>query len=208
MRPNARLSTCTLGPRISHPSRSSMCATSLARPTPWLFVQSWPLSGTLRPLFTPRYAKRLEVPPDVATFLGSFVPEHGVFNFDLLPLAGDVETPCGRRTHLLRLLLPVAPCSASFCAVASDLYHLAPEQTRLAPSVPTRAVRNVAPLPLPSALAYGLQPIPSHRHLACTITCLSSPSAMSLQPLHTCTSSSMVALRRSTRWEIIPARSK
>eukprot|EP00965_Chrysotila_dentata_P247956 6208053-Pleurochrysis_carterae.AAC.2 len=54
---------------------------------------------------------------------------------------------------------PAAPSSASFRAVVSDLYHLAPEQTGLTPSVPTRAVRNVAQaLPLLSALAYGLQP--------------------------------------------------
>eukprot|EP00965_Chrysotila_dentata_P012774 422023-Pleurochrysis_carterae.AAC.1 len=37
------------------------------------------------------HPKRLDVPSDVAAFLGSLVPEHGVFNFDLLPLAGDVE---------------------------------------------------------------------------------------------------------------------
>eukprot|EP00965_Chrysotila_dentata_P066849 2213156-Pleurochrysis_carterae.AAC.1 len=38
---------------------------------------------------------RLDVPPDVAAFLASLVPEHGVFDFDLLPLAGDVEVHPG-----------------------------------------------------------------------------------------------------------------
>eukprot|EP00965_Chrysotila_dentata_P189610 6173408-Pleurochrysis_carterae.AAC.1 len=38
------------------------------------------------------HPQRLRVPPDViAAFLGLLVPEHGAFNFDLLPLAGDVE---------------------------------------------------------------------------------------------------------------------
>eukprot|EP00965_Chrysotila_dentata_P169985 5610875-Pleurochrysis_carterae.AAC.2 len=38
------------------------------------------------------HPKSLDMPcSDVAAFLGSLVPEHGVFNFDLLPLAGDVE---------------------------------------------------------------------------------------------------------------------
>eukprot|EP00965_Chrysotila_dentata_P163256 5392310-Pleurochrysis_carterae.AAC.1 len=39
--------------------------------------------------------KCLDVPPDVATFLGSLAPEHGAFNFDLFPLAGDVEVHPG-----------------------------------------------------------------------------------------------------------------
>eukprot|EP00965_Chrysotila_dentata_P147192 4859787-Pleurochrysis_carterae.AAC.1 len=45
------------------------------------------------------HPKRLHVPPDVAAFLGPLAPEHGAFNFDLLPLAGDVEEhpgPSGR----------------------------------------------------------------------------------------------------------------
>eukprot|EP00965_Chrysotila_dentata_P165834 5474940-Pleurochrysis_carterae.AAC.1 len=37
------------------------------------------------------HPKRLQVPPDVAAFLGALVPEHGVFNYDLLHLAGDIE---------------------------------------------------------------------------------------------------------------------
>eukprot|EP00965_Chrysotila_dentata_P039554 1314731-Pleurochrysis_carterae.AAC.1 len=39
--------------------------------------------------------KRLDVTSDVAAFLGSLVPEHGAFNFDLLPLAGDIEVHPG-----------------------------------------------------------------------------------------------------------------
>eukprot|EP00965_Chrysotila_dentata_P263266 6214798-Pleurochrysis_carterae.AAC.5 len=125
--------------------------------------------------------ERLEVLPHVAAFLGSLIPEHGVFNFDLLTLAGDVEVHPGlsgtlaaiadalREAHSLAPspTPPAAPSSASFRAVASDLYHLAPEQTELTLSVPAHAVRNVAPLPLPSALAYGLQPTlapPSSMH--------------------------------------------
>eukprot|EP00965_Chrysotila_dentata_P078111 2575634-Pleurochrysis_carterae.AAC.1 len=33
------------------------------------------------------HPKRLQVPPDVAAFLSALVPEHGVFNYDLLHLA-------------------------------------------------------------------------------------------------------------------------
>eukprot|EP00965_Chrysotila_dentata_P006131 200484-Pleurochrysis_carterae.AAC.2 len=36
------------------------------------------------------HPERLEVPPDVAAYLGPLVPEHGAFDFDLLYLAGDV----------------------------------------------------------------------------------------------------------------------
>eukprot|EP00965_Chrysotila_dentata_P118853 3930383-Pleurochrysis_carterae.AAC.1 len=39
--------------------------------------------------------KRLDVPADVAAFLGSLVPEHVALNFHLLPLAGDVEVHPG-----------------------------------------------------------------------------------------------------------------
>eukprot|EP00965_Chrysotila_dentata_P062768 2079418-Pleurochrysis_carterae.AAC.1 len=58
--------------------------------------------------------QRLNVPSEVAAFLGLLVPEHGAFNFDLLPLTGDVEEhpgPSGglaavanalRETHLLQ----------------------------------------------------------------------------------------------------------
>eukprot|EP00965_Chrysotila_dentata_P185340 6118785-Pleurochrysis_carterae.AAC.1 len=37
------------------------------------------------------HPQRLQVPPHVAAFLGPLAPEHGAFNFDVLPLAGDVE---------------------------------------------------------------------------------------------------------------------
>eukprot|EP00965_Chrysotila_dentata_P162571 5368031-Pleurochrysis_carterae.AAC.1 len=40
--------------------------------------------------------KRLDVPADVAAFLGYLVPEHRAFNFDLLPLAGDFEVHPGQ----------------------------------------------------------------------------------------------------------------
>eukprot|EP00965_Chrysotila_dentata_P073450 2426011-Pleurochrysis_carterae.AAC.1 len=54
------------------------------------------------------HPKCLQVPPDVAAFLGALVLEHGVFNYDLLPLAGDVEPHPG-------------PCSAGLAAIASVL---------------------------------------------------------------------------------------
>eukprot|EP00965_Chrysotila_dentata_P144484 4772523-Pleurochrysis_carterae.AAC.1 len=131
------------------------------------------------------HPKRLDVPPGVAAFLGSLVPEHGAFNFDLLPLAGDIEVhpwpssglaavadALRREAHSLvpSPPPPAAPSSASFRAVASDLYHLAREQSELTPSVPARAVRNVTPLLLFSPRAYGLQPTlappsPWHDHL-------------------------------------------
>eukprot|EP00965_Chrysotila_dentata_P094027 3107639-Pleurochrysis_carterae.AAC.1 len=71
-----------------------MCVTSLARPIPWLTRAA--VAATIQELqaLCARLGvqpKRLDVPADVAAFLGSLVPEHGAFNFDLLPLAGDVE---------------------------------------------------------------------------------------------------------------------
>eukprot|EP00965_Chrysotila_dentata_P010865 353262-Pleurochrysis_carterae.AAC.1 len=118
-------------------------------------------------------SKRLDVPSDVAAFLGSLVPKHGAFNFDLLPLAGDVEVhpgPSGglsaiadalREAHSLSPPLPppAAPPSASFRAVAADLCRPTPSLAELTSLVPSRAVRrSVAPPPLSSPLAYGLQP--------------------------------------------------
>eukprot|EP00965_Chrysotila_dentata_P154312 5099887-Pleurochrysis_carterae.AAC.1 len=49
-----------------------------------------------------------QVPPDVAAFLGALVPEHGVFNYDLLPLDGDVEPhpgPSGELASIASVLL-------------------------------------------------------------------------------------------------------
>eukprot|EP00965_Chrysotila_dentata_P163623 5402733-Pleurochrysis_carterae.AAC.3 len=117
-------------------------------------------------------SKRLDVPSDVAAFLRSLVPEHGVLNFDLTPLAGDIEVhpgPFGGLTAVADALReahslapspppPAAPSAASFRAVATDLYRLTLSLTELIPPVPARAVRSVDPLPLSSALAYGLQP--------------------------------------------------
>eukprot|EP00965_Chrysotila_dentata_P009287 302667-Pleurochrysis_carterae.AAC.1 len=39
--------------------------------------------------------RRLDVPSDVAAFLSSLVPDYGAFNFDLLPLTGEVEVHPG-----------------------------------------------------------------------------------------------------------------
>eukprot|EP00965_Chrysotila_dentata_P010322 336003-Pleurochrysis_carterae.AAC.3 len=92
------LSICMPCLPFSPPSRPSTCATSLARPTPWLMHAA--AAAFRRQLYAlcarlGVHPKRLQVPPDVAAFLGLLVPEHGAFNFDLLPLAGDVEVHPG-----------------------------------------------------------------------------------------------------------------
>eukprot|EP00965_Chrysotila_dentata_P115785 3826584-Pleurochrysis_carterae.AAC.1 len=79
------------------------------------------------------HPKCLQVPPDVAASLGSLVSEHGVFNFDLLPLAGDVELHPGPSVGLVAIASalqdahrpdpsPPPPASAPLRAVARDLF--------------------------------------------------------------------------------------
>eukprot|EP00965_Chrysotila_dentata_P065337 2165053-Pleurochrysis_carterae.AAC.1 len=85
------------------------------------------------------HPKRLQVPPEVAVFLGALVPEHGVFNYDLLPLVGDVEPhpgPSGGLAAIASVLRephrytathrpdppPPPPVSAPLRAVARGLF--------------------------------------------------------------------------------------
>eukprot|EP00965_Chrysotila_dentata_P245139 6206377-Pleurochrysis_carterae.AAC.2 len=118
-------------------------------------------------------------------FLALSSPSTGLSASNLLPFAGDVKVhPAGpsgsfaaiadalREAHSLGPYPPppTAPSSASFSAVANDLYFLTPAPMRLAPFVPARATRIATPLPSPSAYAHGLQhalapPFRPHDHL-------------------------------------------
>eukprot|EP00965_Chrysotila_dentata_P256556 6212578-Pleurochrysis_carterae.AAC.3 len=95
------------------------------------------------------HLKCLQVPPDVAAFLGSLVPEHGVFHFHLLPLmAGDVELHPGPSGGL-----------AAIASALRDAHRPDPPPPPPAASTPLRAFARadlflLAPMPR--------QPAPTH----------------------------------------------
>eukprot|EP00965_Chrysotila_dentata_P075613 2497250-Pleurochrysis_carterae.AAC.1 len=122
------------------------------------------------------HPKCLQALPDVAAFLGELVPEHGAFKLDLLLLAGDVEVHPGPSGGLavianaLRDAHPLDPSplpniSAPVCAVAHDLFLLAPAPQPPASAQPDAALHVPAPRPSPSGFAHGIKPTrapPSH----------------------------------------------
>eukprot|EP00965_Chrysotila_dentata_P002272 74426-Pleurochrysis_carterae.AAC.1 len=116
------------------------------------------------------HPKRLQMPPDVAAFLGALVPEHEVFSYDLLHLAaGDVEPhpgPSGVLAVVASVLRdthrpdpsPAPPVSAPLRVVARDLFLHAPMPRHPALARPDAVVPRPTPLPSPLPFAYGLTP--------------------------------------------------
>eukprot|EP00965_Chrysotila_dentata_P118013 3901062-Pleurochrysis_carterae.AAC.1 len=116
------------------------------------------------------HPKCVQVPPDVTAFLGELVPERGASSTSTcFRVAGDVKVhlgPSGGLAAIANALRdahpldpsPPPPVSAPLYAVAHDLFLLAPAPQPPDSAQPDAAQHVPAPLPSPSALAYGIAP--------------------------------------------------